>query len=189
MRVGMHLFVIRVLNYLTNHVVTHLPSYTLRHFWYRRVLGIQLDPSAGVHLGCYIWFHGPRATRRMGVHIGKNSHLNRDCTLDLRGGLTIGDNVSVSAEVSIVTIGKLATSRSRPEGKRVTIEDNAWIGLRAIILPGVTVGRGAVVGAGAVVMQDVPPLGVVVGSPARLMGRRSEEEADYVLDSRFPLFE
>lgn len=185
----LHLFLVRVLNYLTNHVIAHAPSYTVRHFWYRRVLGIQLARDAGVHLGCYVSFYGPGGIRRNSVRIGSRSRINRGCALDVRGGLTIGDDVSVSPDVSIVTIAKLSTDRTSPEARPVVIEDNVWIGTRAIIMPGVTVGRGAVVGAGAVVLRDVAPLAVVFGSPARPVGARSAEESAYLLDSPFPLFE
>ena len=182
-------FAVRVLNYVTNHLIAHVPSYTLRHLWYRRVLGIELARDAGIHMSCYIGFYGPGGIRRTGVRIGRRSRVNRGCTLDVRGGLTIGDDVSVSADVSILTVARLATTKTRAEAKPVVIEDNAWIGTRAIIMPGVTVGRGAVVGAGSVVLRDVPPLAVVVGSPARPVGARAEEEAVYLLDSPFPLFE
>lgn len=180
---------VRVLNYVTNHVIPHVPSYALRHLWYRRVLGIQLGPGAGIHMSCYMSFYGPGSIRRNDVRIGTRSRINRGCALDLRGGVTIGDNVSISADVSIVTIAKLTTNRSSAEAKPVVIEDNVWIGTRAIIMPGVTVGQGAVVGAGAVVLRDVPPLAVVFGSPARPFGARATDEAVYLLDSPLPLFE
>jgi acetyltransferase-like isoleucine patch superfamily enzyme len=185
----MSLFMVRVLNYVTNHVIPHVPSYTLRHLWYRRVLGIQLAPGAGIHMSCYMSFYGPGSIRRNDVRIGARSRINRGCALDLRGGLAIGDNVSVSADVSIVTVANLTTNRSSAEAKPVVIEDNVWIGTRAIVMPGVTVGQGAVVGAGAVVLRDVPPLAVVFGSPARPVGSRATDEAVYVLDSPLPLFE
>src|SRR5437764_7824370 len=53
------LFAIRVLNYLTNHIVSHVPSFALRRTWYRHILGIQLGPHSGIYMGCYIWFYGP----------------------------------------------------------------------------------------------------------------------------------
>jgi acetyltransferase-like isoleucine patch superfamily enzyme len=56
-------------------------------------------------------------------------------------------------------------------------------------MPGVTLGRGSVVAAGSVVMKDVPPLSIVFGAPARPVGSRTEEEADYTLDGTLPLFE
>ena len=88
--------------YLTNHVVAHVPSFTLRHLWYRRVLGIQLGQNAGMHMGTYVWFFGPREIRRFGVRIGRNTRIGRDCTIDARSRLTIGDNVALSPEVMIL---------------------------------------------------------------------------------------
>jgi acetyltransferase-like isoleucine patch superfamily enzyme len=180
---------VRALNYATNHIVARIPSFTLRHRWYQRVLGIEMGECAGIHLGCYVWFYSPGGVRRSGARIGENSRVNRDCTLDLRGGLTIGDNVSLSPDVTILTSAGMANSRRVGEAKPVVIEDNVWVGIRALIMPGVTVGRGAVVGAGAVVMSDVPPLAVVFGSPARPVGSRSPEEAEYNLRGPLPLFE
>jgi maltose O-acetyltransferase len=183
------LFAVRVLNYLTNHIVSHVPSFALRRAWYRHILGIQFGPHSGIYLGCYIWFYGRGQIRHYGVRIGASSRVNRNCTLDVRGGLQVGDNVSISPDVAILTIANLETSRSHGEGKPVVIEDNVWIGTRAMIMPGVTLGRGSVVAAGAVVMRDVPPQAVVFGVPARPVGTRTEEEADYVLGTTFPLFE
>ena len=114
---------------------------------------------------------------------------NRDCSIDLRGGLSIGADVSVSAEATILTSAGMANSTRGSEYRRVVIEDKAWIGVRAILMPGVTVGRGAVVGAGAVVMADVPPMAIVFGSPARAVGARTAEDAEYQLGGSPPLFE
>ncbi|WP_199317535.1 hypothetical protein [Aphanizomenon flos-aquae] len=61
----------------------------------------------------------------------------------------------------------------------IKIEDYAWIATKAIILQGVTIGRGAVVGAGAVVREDVPPLGIVIGNPASLVGYRRCNDFTY----------
>jgi acetyltransferase-like isoleucine patch superfamily enzyme len=71
----------------------------------------------------------------------------------------------------------------------VEIDDYAFVGSRATILAGVRIGRGAVVGAGAVVTRDVAPLAVVAGVPARQVGTRPEEALRYVLDASLPLFE
>jgi maltose O-acetyltransferase len=181
---------VRTLTYLTNHLIAHTPSFGLRRGWYRRVLGISLGSGSGVHLGCYVWFYGPGQIRRDGVAIGANSRINRDCTLDVRGGLTIGENVSISPEVAILTAQHgVADPEFRVESRRVVIEDNVFVGTRAIILPGVTLGRGSVVAAGAVVTRDVPPLAIVAGVPARVVGTRPEDATHYVLDSSFPLFE
>jgi len=187
---GLRLFAIRILNYLTNHVVNRVPSFGLRHLWYRSVLGIELGEGAGIHLGCYLWFYGPGGTQRHPVRIGARARINRDCTLDVREGLVVGDDASISAEVFILGYpGRVGGGRSSEESKPVVIEDHAWIGVRAVILPGVTVGRGAIVGAGAVVTRDVEPLTTVFGNPARPVGSRPEEELDFVIDSPLPLFE
>jgi maltose O-acetyltransferase len=181
---------VRVVNYLTNHVVSRVPSYRVRHAWYRRVLGLSIGPGSGVHLGCYLWFYGPGQLRRSGVRIGANTRINRDCCLDARGPLHIGDNVSVSPEVAILTTQHGLDAPGFPlESRPVVIEDHVWIGMRAMILPGTTIGRGAVVAAGAVAKGTIPPMAVVAGIPARPIGARSPEALDYQLDTPFPLFE
>jgi acetyltransferase-like isoleucine patch superfamily enzyme len=181
---------VRILNYLTNHVVSHMPSFALRHAWYRRVLGISLGKGSGIHLGCYVWFFGPGQTRRSGVSIGANSRINRGCCLDVRGPVTIGDNVSISPEVAILTTQHRHDRAGFPlESRPVVIEDHVWIGMRAMILPGTIIGRGAVVAAGAVAKGTIPPMTIVAGIPARPIGTRPEEGLDYELNGPFPLFE
>ncbi len=183
-------FGVRILNYLTNHVVSRVPSYRIRHAWYRRTLGLSLGEHSGIHLGCYIWFFGPGQIRRTGCHIGSNSRINRDCCLDARGPLRIGDNVSVSPEVAILTTQHALGRSGFPlESHGVVIEDHVWIGMRAMILPGTTIGRGAVVAAGAVVKGTVAPMTIVAGVPARPIGTRPAPGIDYELDAPFPLFE
>jgi acetyltransferase-like isoleucine patch superfamily enzyme len=187
---GVRLFAIRLISFITNYLVAHVPSFTLRHAWYRRILGIELDRGAGVHAGCFFWYYSPRRVRADGIRIGAHSRINRRCTLDLRGGLELGENVSVSPEVVILTAGhQMADPGFRVELKRVLIDDYVWIGTRAMIMPGVTLGRGCVVAAGAVVTRDVPPLAVVAGIPAREVARRPESALAYTLDGPLPLFE
>jgi maltose O-acetyltransferase len=144
-------------------------------------------------MGTYVEFWGPREIRRIGVRIGRNSRIGRNCSLDARSPLSIGDNVSVSPEVIIlagthdVNDPRFAASPVGPWA--VSIEDYVWIGTRAMILPGVTVGRGAVVAAGSVVTKDVPPLTIVAGVPAKPIGSRDSGATVYELDSTQPLFE
>jgi len=184
------LIAIRLLNYVTNEIVSHLPSFALRRLWYGRVLGLRLGYRAGIHLGCYIWFYGPGGIRREGVSVGAYSRINRNCCLDARGSLHIGENVSVSPEVMILTAShRIDDDRFPVESRPVRIEDHVWIGTRAMIMPGVTLGRGSVVAAGAVVTRDVEALEVVAGVPARRVGTRPEHATHYVLDTDFPLFE
>jgi acetyltransferase-like isoleucine patch superfamily enzyme len=186
----LRLFVIRLVNFLTNYVVCHIPSFALRRAWYRRVLGIKIGEHSGVHLGCYIWFYGLGQLRRDGLTIGAYSRINRNCCLDARGPLRIGDNVSISPEVTILTaFHRVDDPQFRVESRPVVIEDHVWIGSRATILSGVTLGRGSVVAAGAVVSRDVAPLEIVGGVPARPIGTRPAEAITYTLDGPFPLFE
>ena len=180
---------VRLMVYLTNHVVTHVPSHTLRKAWYRKI-GITIGPNSAIHLGTRILFFGPGHLRRNNVSIGSNSIVNRDCVLDCRGPLSIGDNVSISAEVEILTSSHLWQEPGfQDDLQAVVIEDHAWIGTRATVLPGTRIGRGAVVSAGAVRGGDVPPLGVVTGVPARVIGQRPDSALDYQLADLTPLFE
>ena len=184
------LFGIRVLNYFTNHIICHIPSFALRRGWYRYILGITFGEHAGVHLGCFIWFYGPNQLRRDGLYIGSYSRINRNCRLDARGSLWIGNNVSVSPEVTILTASHgVDDPEFRVQLRPVVVEDHVWIGTRAMILPGVTLGKGCVVAAGSIVTRDVPQLTIVAGVPARKVGVRAGEATDYVLDQTFPLFE
>lgn len=94
--------------------------------------------------------------------------------------LTIGDRVSMAPRVTVVTSSHPNRSRIRTVAPlaigAVTIEADAWIGAGAVILPGVRVGRGAIVGALSVVTRDVPPLHVVAGQPAAVIRTLSEPE-------------
>jgi len=188
---GLKLTAIRLINYLTNHVVNHIPSFSIRHLWYRRLLGVRMGRGSGIHLNCYLWFFAPGRLRRdHHLIIGEHTRINRGCLLDARGPLRIGSNVSISPEVAIVTTQhRSADPDFAVQSLPVVIEDHVWIGIRAVILPGVTVGRGAVVAAGAVVTRDVPPLAVVGGVPARPIGSRGLSDPSYVLDDPFPRFE
>jgi acetyltransferase-like isoleucine patch superfamily enzyme len=106
--------------------------------------------------------------------IGNNTVINRQCYLDAREALCIGSNVSISNQVYIQTATHDAQD---PLFKYVPgpvhIGDHAWIGARALILPGVAIGEGAVVGAGAVVTRNVEPYTIVAGVPARVIGQRA----------------
>jgi maltose O-acetyltransferase len=176
--------------YLSNHVVNRVPSYTVRHLWYREVLDIEIGRDASLQLGLRLWFNSLSQTRGGGNRIGVGTRVNRDCLLDTRGGLSIGAQVSISPEVAILTADHDCDVPGFPMRCRpVVIEDHVWIGMRAIILPGVRIGRGAVVAVGAVVTRDVEPLTVVAGVPARVIGSRDPRGLDYAFCWSPPLFE
>jgi acetyltransferase-like isoleucine patch superfamily enzyme len=157
-----------------------MPSYTLRHLYLRSVLGFTLGRGAAIHMGCFV-------TGRL-FSIGENSVINRNCKLDGRGGLTIGANTSISPECAILTLTHEVNDPGfAAKVGPVTIGDRVWLGTRALVLPGVRIGDGAVVGAGSVVTRDVAAYTIVAGNPARPIGQRS---ADLTYALRyFPLFD
>lgn len=112
-----------------------------------------------------------------GIIIGDNSGLGVNC--DVRGPLDIGENVMMGPDVCIMTAVHNTERTDIPmcqQGhlpqKRVRIGNDVWIGARVIILPGVTVGSGSIIGAGAVVTKDVPEFAVVAGVPAKILKYR-----------------
>jgi maltose O-acetyltransferase len=119
-----------------------------------------------------------------GVEIGDYSVINANCILDSRGGLKIGNSVSISEQTIILTTdhdmnSEVFDGRQNP----IFIEDYVWIGTRATILPGVKVGKGAVVASGAVVNKSVNDYEVVGGVPAKFIKTRSQA-LNYKLDYR-----
>jgi maltose O-acetyltransferase len=108
------------------------------------------------------------------ICVGTNVAINHDVFLLGRAGITIGNNVVLSARCMLIDAG-LALGGFEPAvdrahaGAPIVLEDSAWIGAGAIIIAGVTVGRNAVVGAGSVVTKNVPPNSVVAGNPARVL--------------------
>ena len=156
--------------YVLNHIVAKIPFYAVRHWCYRQGNFIQLGPGSSVHLNVFVTGYG--------IRVGAHSTINRRCFLDGRAPLRIGDCVSISPDVQIIT----AQHDMDDPGfanvfGAITIEDYVWIGTRAIILPGCTLGRGCVVGAGSVVTRDVPPWTFVAGVPARPIRQRQNAEA------------
>lgn len=96
------------------------------------------------------------------LSIGQSCFFNAGCFFDLHAEIVVGDYVSLGQQVMLLTWTAETGLPPRP----VRIEAGVWLGARSIILPGVTVGRGAIVAAGAVVAEDVPPDTLVGGVPA-----------------------
>ena len=166
--------ILALVRYLTNRVIARVPFYAVRHAWYRRVLGMQIGEGAALLMDLYVYIRGRALSGQSGITIGRRSVINQQCSLDGRGGLTIGNYVSISQGVWIFTDSHdMHDPLFREVLAPVTIGDHAWIGSRAMILPGVTVGEGAVVAAGAVVTSNVEPYTVVGGVPARPIGTRN----------------
>jgi acetyltransferase-like isoleucine patch superfamily enzyme len=155
--------------YICNIVVANFPSARLRKLFYQRVMQVEMAPGVFIHSG--LWLD----CRRQLV-IGENSVINQRCRLDARGLITIGKNVSISPEVHIITADHdISTDDIGGRNRPVTIGDFVFVGSRAMILPGVDIGEGAVVAAGAVVTKSVPPRDVVAGIPAKKIGTRTSK--------------
>lgn len=100
--------------------------------------------------------------------LGRHVFINHGLTVMARGKVEIGDEVMIGPDVSLLTANHDPYDHQVLLCEKVTIEKNAWIGARAVILPGVTVGENAIVAAGAVVTKDVAANTVVGGCPARV---------------------
>ncbi|MHC4707404.1 MAG: acyltransferase [Planctomycetota bacterium] len=128
-----------------------------------------------VYVGHYTILKGYYKNR---IIIGAGTWIGQQCFFHGAGGLTVGKNVGIGPGVKIITSAHAEEGREKPilhsriEFAPVVIEDDVDIGLGAIILMGVTVGRGAQIGAGAVLSQDVPPYAVSAGVPAKVLRMR-----------------
>ncbi|MGG6265130.1 acyltransferase [Leptolyngbya sp. AN03gr2] len=152
--------------YLTNHLINRIPSHRFRLFCYRRLLNFGIGQGSFIFMGT--WFDA-----RNGFTMADHSVINQNCRIDTRGGITIGKNVSISAEVCILTADHdLQCANFSGQERSVMIEDYVFIGTRAMILPGVTLGKGCAVAAGAIVTRNVPPFTIVAGCPAKPIGVR-----------------
>ena len=108
--------------------------------------------------------------------IGKNSVVNFGCYLDNRRGISIGNNVGVAHNTKIYTLGhNLDSPQFETKGAPVIIEDDVFIFSNVMIMPGVTIGQGAIVLPGSVVTKDVPSRKIVGGNPARIIRNRIAE--------------
>ena len=141
----------------------------------------------GVHIGHHtsidrnLWLHcggTPDNCSHGYFEIGHHSFIGCNAIMGAGGGVRIGNNVLIGQGVHIHAENHNftdATRRINEQGvtyQEVVIEDDVWIGSRAMILAGVTIGRGAVIGGGAVVTSSVPPYAIAVGVPARTVGHR-----------------
>jgi len=184
----MRRFVAALIKYTTNDIISHVPFYTLRHAWYRHILGWHIGPKASILMGQRVQMAGLRSSGKK-VSIGAGTVINHGCFLYTTGGLVIDKQVSISAGVWLITGSHDMNDPSFPDFyKPIVIEHHAWIGMRATILGGVTIGESAVVMAGSVVTRDVAPYTVVGGVPAKAIRQRELQHPTYSLNFH-PLFE
>ncbi len=107
------------------------------------------------------------------LDIGDNVSINYGTSIAATGLVRIGHNSMLGAYTMILDndFHEIENRNARPAPRPVILEDNVWLANRTIVLPGVTIGHDSVVGAGSVVMTDIPPRSVVLGNPARVIKR------------------
>ena len=126
----------------------------------------QLFPDMGVNSRIATPLKGVRFNK---VKIGNNVVINSDCLMMAAGGITIDDEAMIAANAQLISNNHDLDNRWIITCKPIHIGRRAWIGAGATILPGITVGENAVVGAGSVVTKDVEPDTIVAGNPAKVI--------------------
>jgi acetyltransferase-like isoleucine patch superfamily enzyme len=112
------------------------------------------------------------------IIIGNNVYIGEYCVLTSNEEIEIGDNALISPHNDIVDFNHIYQDPTKPVNqqgviaRKITIQEDAWIGSGSKILMGVTIGKGAIIGAGSVVTKDVPPYHVVAGNPAETIKMR-----------------
>lgn len=129
-----------------------------------RLLGLKCGTDCEIRKDIY--FEGHRR-----IVLGNNVHLNRQSYLDAGGGIFVGDNVRFGPQAMLVAgsheIGDPEMRMGEVLSKVIRIEEGCWIGARVTVTAGVTIGKGSVVSAGAVVQRSMPPNFIIAGNPAR----------------------
>lgn len=135
-----------------------------------RLAGVRIGPRT-VFVGS-VWIAGGSRPAR-NVSFGADCMINDGCRFDTAAPIVVGDNVYLGHDVALITATHdVGTAHRRAHSfvaRPITIGDGSWIGARAVLMPGITVGRGAIVAAGAVVTKPVADGTVVGGVPARVI--------------------
>jgi acetyltransferase-like isoleucine patch superfamily enzyme len=149
-------------------ITGYVPSHCFRNFVYR-IFGIQLAKTSSIH-------SRTRFLNPKGLSIGENTVIGHDCIFDARQNISIGSCVNLASESRIYTMEHdVDDPFFAATGAPVVIDDYAYIGTCVIILPGVHIGKGAVIASGAVVTKDVAPYMMVGGVPAKFIRERSHD--------------
>lgn len=135
------------------------------------------------------WIMQPfRCDYGFNISVGDNFFANYNFTVLDVAKVNIGDNVFIAPNVSIYTAGHPIHPDARNTmyeyGIAVTVESDCWIGGNCVICPGVTVGRGSVIGAGSIVTKDIPPMSVAAGNPCRVIRKITDEDRMYYFKKR-----
>lgn len=128
------------------------------------------------YIGKFPWVNVPE-----NIVIGNDTHIGGGFNFDGSGGLYIGDHVHIAMNCTIFTFNhNFLSMKEMPYDntyiyKSVQIEDYVWIGANVSIVPGIKIGRGAIIGMGAVITKDVPECAIVGGNPAKILKYRDKE--------------
>jgi maltose O-acetyltransferase len=162
----MNLILYALYLYVINHCITRMPFHVIRNLFFNGALR-HMGKNNSFLMG--VQFRNPR-----NISIGNGNIFNKGVMLDGRNGkLTIGDHVDIAQETNIWTLEHdIHDDHFKDVGGDVTIEDHVWIASRVTVLPGVTIGKGAVIAAGSVVTKDVPSMAIMAGVPAKQIGVR-----------------
>lgn len=170
-------------DYITNHIVSHIPFWIIRKM-YLLLCGAKIKSHSQIDMN--VTFMDPNR-----LCVGHNTHINRQCLIDARGELSIGNNVSISLRSAIIT-GSHNHKSSEFEFIRtkITIDDFVWMGFQTTVVGNVHIGKGAVICAGSVVTKDVEPWSIMAGVPARKIGERPRNLKYSILEDNyyFPQF-
>jgi len=154
--------------------VGHVPFHSFRKLIYR-LSGIKIGKGSTIHM--WANFFQPK-----NIVIGSDTIIGNNAFFDGREKLVIGDHVDIASEVMIYNSEHdVSADDFKAREEEVVIDDYVFIGPRAIILPGVKIGRGAVIGAGAVVTKNVADYSIVGGIPAKVIGERKNKNLNYKL--------
>lgn len=158
--------------YLYNKLLNKIPFACVRNFFTRFYLVLGNDSNILMNVEIL-----NSSLKLQQIQIGNNTIINARCLLDGRiGKIIVGNNVDIARETNIFTLEHVPNSDIHDSrGGDVVIEDYVWIASRVTILPGVRIGRGAVVASNAVVTKDVEPMAIVAGVPAKKIGTRSSQ--------------
>lgn len=166
-----------------NNFVTFIPSHFLRQ-GYMRLCGAKIGKDSAINRGTNVW-------SLPYLVIGDRVSIGFRCLLDARAGIAIGNDVIIASDTHIIAGGHDFNHPDFPPAPNppdpIVIDDYVWIGSRAMILPSL-LGRGAVVAAHSVVSKEVPPLSIVGGVPAKVIGQRNPDALQYSGKFRVPFF-
>ena len=150
----------------TNYFICYIPCWHIRKVLYR-LCGMKIGKDARIHMCVKVLIPWK-------ITIGKRSVVNEFCFLDGRGNITIGDDVSISIYSIIITGTHKKDSETFEYAKnQVVLEDNVWLGARAMVLDGSLLQKGTIVGAGSVFKGISDKNGIYIGIPARKMATRN----------------